>query len=152
MSDPMVTTEWLAQRLGDPTVKVVDATLFMPGDPRDANALFNRRILDTSVLIYRLADGTVVASWGDIDTPILPRSANKPIQAMAFVADPRGRAYAGRLPLEQVAHVVARAAGLDDASAWVDEHRRGWNERFDLLDERLRELKQRRPKKEKDNE
>ena len=31
------------------------------------------------------ADGTVVASWGDIDAPILPRSANKPIQAMAFV-------------------------------------------------------------------
>ena len=31
------------------------------------------------------ADGTVVASWGDIDTRILPRSANKPIQAMAFV-------------------------------------------------------------------
>ena len=31
------------------------------------------------------ADGTVVASWGDIDRPIFPRSANKPIQAMAFV-------------------------------------------------------------------
>ena len=31
------------------------------------------------------ADGTVVESWGDIETPILPRSANKPIQAMAFV-------------------------------------------------------------------
>ena len=31
------------------------------------------------------ADGTVVASWGDIDAAILPRSANKPIQAMAFV-------------------------------------------------------------------
>jgi L-asparaginase II len=30
-------------------------------------------------------DGTIVASWGDIDQPILPRSANKPIQAMAFV-------------------------------------------------------------------
>ena len=30
-------------------------------------------------------DGTVVASWGDIDAAILPRSANKPIQAMAFV-------------------------------------------------------------------
>jgi L-asparaginase II len=30
-------------------------------------------------------DGTVVAAWGDIDSPILPRSANKPIQAMAFV-------------------------------------------------------------------
>ena len=31
------------------------------------------------------ADGTVVGSWGDIDAVILPRSANKPIQAMAFV-------------------------------------------------------------------
>ncbi|MCA0303383.1 MAG: asparaginase, partial [Proteobacteria bacterium] len=31
------------------------------------------------------ADGTVVASWGDIDHPVMPRSANKPIQAMAFV-------------------------------------------------------------------
>ena len=31
------------------------------------------------------ADGSVVASWGDIDSVILPRSANKPIQAMAFV-------------------------------------------------------------------
>jgi L-asparaginase II len=31
------------------------------------------------------ADGTVVDSWGDIDARILPRSANKPIQAMAFV-------------------------------------------------------------------
>lgn len=31
------------------------------------------------------ADGSVVASWGDIDSPVLPRSANKPIQAMAFV-------------------------------------------------------------------
>ena len=31
------------------------------------------------------ADGAVVASWGDIDSPVLPRSANKPIQAMAFV-------------------------------------------------------------------
>jgi L-asparaginase II len=30
-------------------------------------------------------DGTVVAAWGDIDAPVLPRSANKPIQAMAFV-------------------------------------------------------------------
>lgn len=31
------------------------------------------------------ADGTVVASWGDIEHPVMPRSANKPIQAMAFV-------------------------------------------------------------------
>jgi L-asparaginase II len=30
-------------------------------------------------------DGTVVESWGDIEAAILPRSANKPIQALAFV-------------------------------------------------------------------
>ncbi|UYN93088.1 MAG: asparaginase [Enhydrobacter sp.] len=30
-------------------------------------------------------DGSVVAGWGDVDAAILPRSANKPIQAMAFV-------------------------------------------------------------------
>ena len=30
-------------------------------------------------------DGTVVESWGDIDTAILPRSATKPIQALPFV-------------------------------------------------------------------
>jgi thiosulfate/3-mercaptopyruvate sulfurtransferase len=36
----MVTTEWLAERLGGPKVKVLDATWYMPGDPRDAHALF----------------------------------------------------------------------------------------------------------------
>ena len=34
-----------------------------------------------------------------------------------------------------------RTEPLDDASAWVERHRAEWNERFDLLDERLRELK-----------
>ena len=34
-----------------------------------------------------------------------------------------------------------RTAPLDEASAWVERHRADWTERFDLLDERLRELK-----------
>ena len=34
-----------------------------------------------------------------------------------------------------------RTEPLDEASAWVERHRDEWNERFDLLDERLRELK-----------
>jgi DNA-binding transcriptional ArsR family regulator len=34
-----------------------------------------------------------------------------------------------------------RTEPLDEASAWVERHRGEWNERFDLLDERLRELK-----------
>jgi thiosulfate/3-mercaptopyruvate sulfurtransferase len=33
MADPVVSTEWLAQRLGDPNVRVVDATLPLVGQP-----------------------------------------------------------------------------------------------------------------------
>ena len=33
MADPIVSTEWLAQRLGDPNVRVVDATLPLVGQP-----------------------------------------------------------------------------------------------------------------------
>ncbi|HZC15806.1 MAG TPA: rhodanese-like domain-containing protein, partial [Caulobacteraceae bacterium] len=36
--DPMVSTAWLAERLGGPGLVVVDATWFMPGTPRDARA------------------------------------------------------------------------------------------------------------------
>jgi thiosulfate/3-mercaptopyruvate sulfurtransferase len=35
MSDPLVSTDWLAERLGDPDVQVVDASWYMPGDPRN---------------------------------------------------------------------------------------------------------------------
>jgi thiosulfate/3-mercaptopyruvate sulfurtransferase len=34
MSDPLVSTAWLAERLGSAEVKVVDASWFMPGEPR----------------------------------------------------------------------------------------------------------------------
>lgn len=34
-----------------------------------------------------------------------------------------------------------RTAPLDEASAWVDRHRAEWNERFDHLDAKLREMK-----------
>jgi DNA-binding transcriptional ArsR family regulator len=37
--------------------------------------------------------------------------------------------------------VTLRDAPLDEASAWVERHRAEWTERFDLLDERLNELK-----------
>jgi thiosulfate/3-mercaptopyruvate sulfurtransferase len=37
---PLVYTDWLAKRLDDPRVKVVDASWFMPGTPRDAAAEF----------------------------------------------------------------------------------------------------------------
>ena len=34
MNDPLVSTAWLAERLGSAEVEVVDATWFMPGEPR----------------------------------------------------------------------------------------------------------------------
>ena len=37
--------------------------------------------------------------------------------------------------------VTLRTEPLDEVSAWVERHRADWNERFDLLEERLRELK-----------
>jgi thiosulfate/3-mercaptopyruvate sulfurtransferase len=33
--DPMVSTDWLAERLDDPKIRVFDASWFMPGSPRD---------------------------------------------------------------------------------------------------------------------
>lgn len=38
--DPLVSTEWLAAELGRDGLVVLDATLFPPGDTRDANAQF----------------------------------------------------------------------------------------------------------------
>ena len=38
MSDPLVSTAWLADRLEDPAIRILDASWFMPGTPRDANA------------------------------------------------------------------------------------------------------------------
>ncbi|MEM7270852.1 MAG: 3-mercaptopyruvate sulfurtransferase, partial [Pseudomonadota bacterium] len=41
-SDPklLVSTEWLASHLSAPDVKILDASLFLPGDPRDAKAAY----------------------------------------------------------------------------------------------------------------
>jgi thiosulfate/3-mercaptopyruvate sulfurtransferase len=39
-TDPIISPEWLFERLGDPRVVVLDATWFMPGTPRDALAEF----------------------------------------------------------------------------------------------------------------
>jgi thiosulfate/3-mercaptopyruvate sulfurtransferase len=38
MSDPVVSTAWLAQHLGDPDLRVVDATWFMPAENRSGRA------------------------------------------------------------------------------------------------------------------
>ena len=38
MTDPMVTPAWLAGRLDDPRIRILDASWFMPGAPRDPAA------------------------------------------------------------------------------------------------------------------
>ncbi|MBO9576473.1 MAG: 3-mercaptopyruvate sulfurtransferase [Sphingobium sp.] len=36
--DPLVSTQWLAEALGAPDLRILDATLFLPGVPRDPHA------------------------------------------------------------------------------------------------------------------
>ncbi|KAF0184046.1 MAG: 3-mercaptopyruvate sulfurtransferase [Hyphomonadaceae bacterium] len=38
-ADPLVDAAWLAAHLGAPDIRIIDATWFMPGDPRDARLL-----------------------------------------------------------------------------------------------------------------
>ncbi len=40
LEDPVIAVSWLAERLSAPDIRVLDATWFMPGDPRDARVLF----------------------------------------------------------------------------------------------------------------
>ena len=42
-ADPMVSCAWLAERLGAPDLRPLDATWFLPGDARDAKAMFGER-------------------------------------------------------------------------------------------------------------
>lgn len=41
--DPVVSVAWLAERLDAPDIRVIDATWFMPNDPRNARALYDER-------------------------------------------------------------------------------------------------------------
>jgi thiosulfate/3-mercaptopyruvate sulfurtransferase len=41
MSDPLVSTAWLAERLDSPEIRVIDATWFMPGEGRTGRQAFD---------------------------------------------------------------------------------------------------------------
>ena len=58
MSDPLVSTAWLAQRLGSAEVQVVDATWFMPGEDRTGAQAFAAGHIPGAVFfdIDRIAD------------------------------------------------------------------------------------------------
>jgi len=56
--DPVVSCAWLAERLGAPDIRVIDATWFLPNDPRDAKALYGERRIPAAVFfdIDEIAD------------------------------------------------------------------------------------------------
>ncbi len=49
VSDPLVSTDWLAARLGEPTMAIIDASWFMPGSGRDAAAEYAERHIPGAV-------------------------------------------------------------------------------------------------------
>lgn len=57
-TDPLVTPAWLAERISAPDIRVIDATWFMPGDPRNAKALFAERRIPGAIFfdIDEIAD------------------------------------------------------------------------------------------------
>jgi thiosulfate/3-mercaptopyruvate sulfurtransferase len=50
MSDPIVSTAWLADRLKEPDLRIVDAPFYMPGDPRTPQAEFEKEHIPGAVL------------------------------------------------------------------------------------------------------
>ena len=48
--DPIVSTQWLADRLKEPDLRIVDAPFYMPGDPRTANGEFEKEHIPGAVL------------------------------------------------------------------------------------------------------
>jgi len=56
--DPLVSAAWLNERLDAPDIRVIDATWFMPNDPRDAKALFAERRIPGAIFfdIDEIAD------------------------------------------------------------------------------------------------
>jgi thiosulfate/3-mercaptopyruvate sulfurtransferase len=58
--DSLVTTEWLERELGANDLKVIDATLFLPGEPRDARAEYEAEHIPGAVFLdlEEVSDGS----------------------------------------------------------------------------------------------
>jgi thiosulfate/3-mercaptopyruvate sulfurtransferase len=58
MTDPIVSPAWLADHLEAPDIRIIDATLFMPGDARSASALYAARRIPGAIFfdIDEIAD------------------------------------------------------------------------------------------------
>ena len=68
--DALVSTEWLAQHLSAPDVRVVDATYFLPGSDRDARAEYNERhIPGAGSMCGRLLEVSEISSMSKKTAP-----------------------------------------------------------------------------------
>lgn len=72
MSDPLVSTAWLHERLGAPDVKIVDATWYLPGDERDPKAEYALAHLPGAVFFD-------IDEICDLDSP-LPHMLPSPVK------------------------------------------------------------------------
>jgi DNA-binding transcriptional ArsR family regulator len=102
---------------------------------------------DLSLVFQALADPTrraIVSRLRDGPTTVgdlaMPFAMSRPaISQHLNVLERAG--LIERTPDAQWRRCTLRTEPLDEVSAWVERHRAEWNERFDLLEERLRELK-----------
>jgi thiosulfate/3-mercaptopyruvate sulfurtransferase len=77
MSDPLVSTAWLHERLGAPDVKIVDATWYLPGDERDPKAEYALAHIPGAVFFD-------IDEICDLDSP-LPHMLPSPVKFAARV-------------------------------------------------------------------
>lgn len=69
--ESLVTTEWLEAELGASDLKVIDATLFLPGEPRDARAEYEAEHIP----------GAVFLDLGEVSDPSNPAPHMAPSEA-----------------------------------------------------------------------
>jgi DNA-binding transcriptional ArsR family regulator len=86
-------------------------------------------------IISRLHDGPTTV--GDLATPF---AMSRPAVSQHLNVLERA-GLIERTADAQWRRVTLRTEPLDAASAWVERHRADWNERFDLLEARLQDLK-----------
>jgi DNA-binding transcriptional ArsR family regulator len=86
-------------------------------------------------MISRLSDGA--ATVGELAKPF---AMSRPAISQHLNVLERARLIE-RTADAQWRRITLRIEPLDEVTDWVERHRREWTERFDLLEERLRELK-----------
>ncbi|MEX2223009.1 MAG: 3-mercaptopyruvate sulfurtransferase [Candidatus Rokuibacteriota bacterium] len=92
--DPLVSTEWLAAHLGEPDLKVVDATFYLPHLERDARAEFEQAHVPGAVFF----DIEAIADHGDPLPHMLPdvKAVAAAVGALGIGTGDRVVAYGGR--------------------------------------------------------